>query len=266
MNLEEITGKVADLSRSIGQFIRHEVQKISTTDVEEKGEHDLVTYVDKESERRLVDELKRILPEAGFIAEENQQLKKAIRYNWIIDPLDGTTNFVHGVPIFSISIALIDNEELIVGVVYEINLDECFYAWKNGPAFMNGKTINVSQTKKLNDSLLATGFPYHDYSLMKPYLHLFSALMKSSRGLRRLGSAAVDLAYVACGRFELFYEYGLNPWDVAAGALIVKQAGGFVTDFKNNNDFLFGRQIIASNKYTHAEFQVKLQTSFKGYF
>lgn len=265
MNLQHITLQTANLTKSVGIFIRQELKKLSASDVEEKGEHDLVTYVDKESEKRLVQELRKILPEAGFIVEEDQNLQKADRYNWIIDPLDGTTNFVHGIPLFSISVALIDGDELIAGVVYEINLDECFYAWKESPAFLNGEKINVSTTKTLNDSLLATGFPYHDYSLMKPYLHLLEDMMKSSRGLRRFGSAAVDLVYVACGRFELFYEYSLNPWDVAAGAFIVKQAGGVVTDFKNGDDFLFGKQIVASNKYTHAEFITKLETSFKGY-
>ncbi len=265
MNLNILTIQVVNLSKAVGRFIKREAEKLSASDVIEKGEHDLVTYVDKESERRLVDELGKILPEAGFIAEENQQLQKAGRYNWIIDPLDGTTNFVHGVPLFSISIALTEYGELIAGVIYEINLDECFYAWKGGPAMLNGQRIHVSRTSNLNESLLATGFPFHDYSLMKPYLHLFEELMKSTRGLRRLGSAAVDLAYVACGRFELFYEYGLNPWDIAAGVLIVKQAGGQVTDFRNGNDFLSGAQIIASNKFTHKEFMGKVQTSFKEY-
>lgn len=265
MNLNILTIQVVNLSRAVGQFIKQEAEKLSASDVIEKGEHDLVTYVDKESEKRIVDELREILPEAGFIAEEDQQLQKAERYNWIIDPLDGTTNFVHGVPLFSISIALTEYDELIAGVIYEINMDECFYAWKGGPAMLNGQKIRVSQTNTLSDSLLATGFPFRDYSLMKPYLHLFEELMKSTRGLRRLGSAAVDLAYVACGRFDLFYEYGLNPWDIAAGALIVKQAGGQVTDFKNGNDFLSGAQIIASNKFTHKEFMDKLQASFEGF-
>jgi myo-inositol-1(or 4)-monophosphatase len=265
MNLSDITLQVTEIVRAVGEFIRQQQQRLTESDVIEKGEHDLVTYVDKESESRLVSRLKQIVPDAGFIVEEDQQLEKAGKYNWIIDPLDGTTNFVHGVPVYSVSVALARKNELILGVVYEVNLDECFYAWKGGQAMLNGKPISVSKQSSLNDSLLATGFPYHDYSLMKPYLHLFNELMKSSRGIRRLGSAAVDLAYVACGRFEAFYEYGLNPWDVAAGALIVKQAGGLVTDFNNKDDYLFGRHILASNGHTHKAFLNKLNTSFKGY-
>jgi myo-inositol-1(or 4)-monophosphatase len=230
--------------------------------VEEKGLHDLVSYVDKEAEKRLVTALSEIVPAAGFIAEENPHLKRSSKMNWIVDPLDGTTNFVHGVPLYSVSIALIDENELVSGVVYEINHDECFYAWKDGTAFLNDKPLKVSPAKKLEQSLVATGFPYHDYSLMKPYLKLFDDLMRSTRGIRRLGSAAVDLAYVACGRFELFYEYGLNPWDVAAGAFIVQQAGGQITDFRRGDNYVFGGQIVASNRTTHEELMKKIEQHF----
>lgn len=262
MNLEKITLQVADLARSAGEFIRVESKKFSNKDIIEKGVHNLVTYVDKESEKQIVSSLSKIFPEAGFIAEENQALERKEQYNWIIDPLDGTTNFVHGLPPFSISIALADKEEIIVGVIYEINLDECFYAWKDGPAFLNGKQIQVSKTNLLDNALIATGFPYYDFSLMKPYLELLSDLMQTTRGVRRLGSAAVDLAYVACGRFDLFYEYSLNPWDVAAGILIVQRAGGVVSDFNGGKDFLFGKQIIASNNLIHQEFGSKMKLHF----
>jgi len=265
MNLELITKQVVNLSKAVGHFIKNEVNKLEDSDIEEKGIHNLVTYVDKESEKLLVKELGQLLPEAGFIAEEDASLKKTEHLNWIIDPLDGTTNFIHRVPLYAISIALMDKDEVIMGVIYEINMDECFYAWKNSPAFLNGKEINVSTTKNLNDSLLATGFPYYDYSLLDPYLNMFKDLMRTSRGVRRLGSAAVDLAYVACGRFELFYEYGLQSWDVAAGALIVKQAGGKVSDFSGKSNYIFGKQLIASNELTHNEFQKKLDRFFKGF-
>lgn len=265
MQLDIITKQVVNLSRAVGHTIKQEVNKLDKTDIEEKGLHDLVTYVDKKSEKMIVAELGKILPESGFIAEEDASLKKSEKFNWIIDPLDGTTNFIHRVPLYAISIALMDEDEVIMGVVFEINLNECFYAWKGSPAFLNGKEIHVSNTENLNDSLLATGFPYYDYSMIDPYLVLFKDLMKTSRGVRRLGSAAVDLAYVACGRFDLFYEYGLQSWDVAAGALIVKQAGGKVNDFRDNNNFVFGKQIIASNKLIHNEFTNKLHHYFKEY-
>jgi myo-inositol-1(or 4)-monophosphatase len=141
-------------------------------------------------------------------------------------------------------------------------MNECFYAWQGGPAFLNGKEIRVSDTGILDQALLATGFPYYDYSRLDNYLVLFKDLMQSSRGVRRLGSAAVDLAYVACGRFELFYEYGLNPWDVAAGVLIVERAGGRNTTFNGSDDFIFGREIVSSNDKVHDEFLVKAYTYF----
>ena len=263
MNLEHITLEVNNICIETGHFINCQVEKLANSDVVEKGVHNLVTYVDKESERRIISALTPLVKEAGFIAEEQSDLPKGDKYNWIIDPLDGTTNYIHGIPLFSISIALMENEELLLGVVYEINLEECFYAWRGGGAFLNGKPIRVSKTTELNDSLIATGFPYYNYSLLDPYLALFRDLMQTSRGIRRLGSAAVDLAYVACGRFELFYEYGLQSWDVAAGALIVKEAGGMVTDFKKGNQYIFGQQLIASNILIHSEFTCKFQEHFK---
>ncbi len=262
MNLELMTRQVVNLSKAVGQMIRKEVDRLKESDVEYKGIHNLVTYVDKKAEEILVAELKNILPEAGFIAEEDAGLKRGERFNWIVDPLDGTTNFIHKIPIYSISLALNDGDETILGVVYEINLKECFYAWKNGPAFLNEKPIRVTGTPILDKSLIATGFPYYDYSKLDPYLALFKDLMQSSRGVRRLGSAAVDLAYVAAGRFELFYEYGLSPWDVAAGALIVKQAGGEVSRFNGDNQYIFGREIIASNGLVHKEFSDKIKQYF----
>jgi len=262
MNLEIITNKVVELTKTVGYFIKQEVDKLDKNDVEEKGIHDLVTYVDKQSEKQLVEELGMILPEAGFIAEEDASLERSDKYNWVIDPLDGTTNFIHGIPLYAISIALLDREEVILGVIYEVNLAECYYAWKGSPAFLNGKEIHVSNTIKLDNSLIATGFPYYDYSMLDQYLDLFKDLMRTTRGIRRLGSAAVDLAYVACGRFELFYEYGLQSWDVAAGILLVKQAGGMVTDFNGNSNYIFGKQIIASNNKTHCEFEKKVNSYF----
>lgn len=265
MKLETLTLEVVKLAKEVGNYIRNQRDKISVSDVENKGLHDLVTFVDKESENRIVQRLSKLFAEAGFIAEENQALKRKSDYNWIIDPLDGTTNFIHGIPVFSVSIALANKEEIILGVIYEINQDECFYAWKGGGAYLNSKQIYVSTTAKLNDSLLATGFPYSDYALLKPYLELFEDLMKSTRGIRRLGSAAADMAYLACGRFDVFYEYGLSSWDIAAGIIIVIEAGGNVSDFNNEDNFLFGRQMIASNSIVHQEFLKHLQQYFTQY-
>jgi myo-inositol-1(or 4)-monophosphatase len=215
--------------------------------IETKGMHDLVSYVDQESEQRIIAALELLLPDAGFIAEEGTNQKIGEHYNWVIDPLDGTTNYIQGVPIYAVSIGLLEDNELVLGVVYEVGRDECFYAWKDGGAYLNGERIYVSERADIHDALLATGFPYNDFSKLDTYLEMLKWTMTNARGVRRLGSAATDLAYVACGRFEAFWEYDLKPWDVAAGAVIVKEAGGTVTDFRGGNDFLFGKEIIATN-------------------
>ncbi|HSH64300.1 MAG TPA: inositol monophosphatase family protein, partial [Bacteroidia bacterium] len=253
-DLKKICLQVCELSKKTGLFIKKEALKFNTETIETKGKNDFVSYVDKTAEKQLVEGLQLLLPEAGYIAEEGTSSKKGAVYNWIIDPLDGTTNFIHGLPCFSISIALMRDQIIIAGVVYEINLDECFYAWENGPAYLNENEIRVSTVKTLQNSLLATGFPYYDYGRMDEYLELFKYFMQHTHGLRRLGSAATDLAYVACGRFEGFYEYGLQPWDVAAGAFIVQQAGGTVTDFKGGKDFIFGKELVAGNGFIAGEF------------
>jgi myo-inositol-1(or 4)-monophosphatase len=254
MNLENICQQVIDLTKSVGVFILSEKNNITHLNVEEKGLHDFVTYVDKTSEQKLVDELTKILPEAGFIAEEGTSVKKGNIYNWIIDPLDGTTNFIHGLTPFAISIALMENDKIILGVVHELGLNECFYAWKDSPAFLNGEIIKVSEVETTENSLIATGFPYYDYKRIKPFLESLEYFMENSHGIRRLGSAATDLAYVACGRFEAFYEYSLSPWDVAAGAFIVQQAGGEVSDFKGEDNYIFGEEIIATNNLVFDSF------------
>lgn len=246
--------EVTKISKRVGKYILNERKKLSAKNIETKGLNDFVTHVDKTSERKLVEALSNLLPEAGFITEEKTINKVGKKYNWVIDPLDGTTNFIHGLPCFCISIALMEGKKVILGVVHELNFDECFYAWKGGPAFLNGEKINVSGTKTLSGSLMATGFPYTNYDRMEEYLDVFRYCMQHTHGLRRLGSAAADLAYLACGRFEGFYEYGLNPWDVAAGVFIVERAGGKTTDFKGGNNYIFGKELVTTNKRIHNEF------------
>ncbi len=254
MNYQEICEQVRGLILETGSFIREEHLHFNLQKVEVKGPADFVSYVDKTSERRIVAQLEKILPEAGFIAEEGTSNKKGERYNWIIDPLDGTTNFIHGIPTFAISIALNDREETVLGVVYEINRDECFYAWKGSKAYLNDTEIQVSGASTTQNSLIGTGFPYSDFDLLPKYMESMDFFMKKSHGLRRIGSAATDLVYVAAGRFDAFYEYSLHPWDVAAGALILQQAGGRVCDFKGGNNYIFGKEIIATNKNYYQEF------------
>ena len=213
-----------------------------------KGRHNFVTEVDKAAEIMIINRLKDLVPGAGFIAEEGTTVTKGDVFNWIIDPLDGTTNFIHGAPPVAVSIALVENNIPVVGVIYEIWMKEAFYAWKDSKSWLNGKEIHVSKTPDIKDSLIATGFPYHNFDRMKGFMETINYFFNHTHGVRRLGSAATDLAYVACGRFDGFYEYNLSPWDVAAGVLIVKQAGGRVTDFSGGDNFIFGREIVAGNK------------------
>ncbi len=247
MQLENITSQVTDIAKQAGDFIRQERKNFNPDRIEYKGLNDLVSYVDKNAEKIIVSGLEKILPEAGFITEEKTTTKISDRYNWIIDPLDGTTNFIHGLPTYSVSIALKEYDELVSGVVYEINLDECFYACKDNPACLNGTEIKVSNINRVGKSLIATGFPYYDFEKQAAYIELFTELMRSCHGLRRLGSAAVDLVYTACGRFEAFYEYNLNAWDIAAGVVIVRQAGGEAINFKGGNEVMDTRELLASN-------------------
>ena len=254
MDLQNICKKVIETARETGDFIRKERTRFSADQVESKGLHDFVTHVDKASENQIFNSLKSILPEAGFLGEEKTNEVKGELYNWIVDPLDGTTNFIHNLYPYAVSIALMKEERIILGVVYEIGADEVFYAWGNSKAYCNDDPISVTNTSFLKDSLIATGFPYSNFSKLDSYLNSMVYFMKHTHGLRRLGSAAVDLAYVARGDFDGFYEYGLSPWDVAAGSFIVQQAGGKVCDFSGGNDFLFGKEFIASNTNLHKEF------------
>lgn len=262
MNYSDLTQSVIVLTRETGLFLKSMLGKLNEGMIEAKGQADFVTDVDKKSEQLLLDGLARILPSAGFIAEEGTYTHRGEVFNWIVDPLDGTTNFIHGVSPFSISIALMENEELVIGVIYDPIMDECFSAWKDGPSQLNGKTIHTSSCMNLRHALVATGFPYTDFSLIDAYLGSFRELMESTHGVRRLGSAAIDLAYVACGRYDAFWEYHLKPWDVAAGTLIIQQAGGRVSDFYGGKNYLFGQTYAATNGLIDIEFQTVLRKYF----
>ena len=250
MDLKTICQKACIIAGEAGNFIREERKNFNTSTVEVKSFNQLVSYVDKTVEELLVKGLSKILPEAGFITEENTIATEQKDYMWVIDPLDGTTNFIHGIPCFSISIALMLNNKIILGVVYDIMRDECFYAFDDG-AWLNNKPIKVSQTPDLESSILGTGFPSRDYTKLDKYIDVLKTLFINTHGVRRIGSAAIDLCYVASGRFDAFFEYGLKSWDVAAGAFIVEKAGGKVTEFNEGENYIFGNDIIASNGKIH---------------
>jgi len=251
---KSIVSKAVKAARETGEFILKESEGFDISQTEMKGLHDLVSYVDKGSEEMLVKRLGIILPEAGFLAEEGTSSRKGAKYCWVIDPLDGTTNFVHGVHPYAISIGLLEDGEPVAGVVYEVKGDEIFTAWKNGGAWLNEMPIHVSGAKKLSESLVATGFPYSDFGRLEDFMDCLSYFCKTTHGIRRLGSAAIDMAYVACGRFETFYEYGLHPWDIAAATIIVREAGGQVSDFSGDPKNLSGDEVIAANNFLYPEF------------
>ena len=255
MDLDKICGEVIKIAKTAGAFIAGERAHFDLNRVELKGKANFVSYVDKNAEKIIVESLRKLLPDSGFITEEGTAFDSGEKYRWVIDPLDGTTNFIHGAPPFAVSIGLMEREEIILGVVYEITRDECFYAWKGSKAMLNGKEIRVSEASTTEEALISTGFPYGEIKHTDEFIETIKHFMANSHGVRRFGSAATDLSYVAAGRFEAFWEIGLSPWDVAAGAIILQQAGGHVTDFRGNKNFLFSGEIVASNNNYFNEFQ-----------
>jgi len=254
MDYKNLCEQVQKIARDAGNFIREEGNKFTQDDIEFKGVTSLVTYVDKSAEAQILAALKKLIPESGFVAEEGTADSNNEKYTWIIDPLDGTTNFIHRIAPHSVSIALMEDDKLVLGVVYEVMGNEMFYAWKDSPAFLNGKEIKVSETTELQNTLIGTGFPYYDFDRVDDFMDAMKYLMKNTRGLRRLGSAAVDLAYVAAGRFDAFYEHALHAWDIAAGVFIIQQAGGKISDFNGGKNWLFGGEIIAASRNFFDEF------------
>lgn len=265
MNLNDVLQQTRTVTQEAGHFMLEEARKFKSSSIEYKGLNDLVSYVDKETEKILVAGLREIVPEAGFITEEGTaDVGRAEQYNWVIDPVDGTTNYVHGLPMYSTSIALMEGDEVVLGIINEPNRNECFHTIKGGKAYLNDAEISVSSIDSLAHSLLATGFPYSKFKDMPAYIDIVQALMQQTHGLRRMGSAAIDLAYVACGRFEGFFEYGLKPWDVAAGVLLVQQAGGSITTFSGTDNYIFGGELVSGCAVQPAFLEVIQQHWYQG--
>lgn len=264
MNYINLCHEVIEIAKEAGEFIQQHYEKINTAEIHFKDKNDLVSYVDVESEKIIIRRLEKLLPGSGFLAEESAALEipAGAKPYWIIDPLDGTTNFLHGIPVYAVSIALWVDQEIKIGVVYDPVRNQCFYSAGQNRSFLNGKPVSVSNNENVANSLIATGFPYKLFDHLPQYMEILSYFLQNSRGVRRLGSAAIDLIYVACGHFDSFYEYNLNSWDVAAGAFIVQNAGGIVTDFRGGNDYLFGKSIIASNSLVAGEIQNYIKNVF----
>lgn len=242
-----------DLVLEVGDFIRQERKRFSLSDVQSKGgRNNLVSYVDFTAEAKLTEACESLIPGSGFIREEGGDLRADAEYRWIIDPLDGTTNFIQDIPAYCISLALQHREETVLGIVYDIPREEYFLAERGGGATRNGEPIRVSSCADRADALLATGFPYIKNGSFGDYLTVVQKVLVSTRGVRRFGSAALDLAWVACGRLDGYFEMGLNAWDVAAAELLLREAGGQVSDFSGTDNYVFGKQIVGTNTAIHS--------------
>lgn len=253
MDYRHLLEDILPVVEKAASFIRSQAGKVNDAQVEIKARNSLVSYVDKGAEEILVKGLRAALPDAGFITEEGTVAQERSEYTWIIDPLDGTTNFLQNIPFYSVSVGLLHQEELVIGVVIDVEQEETFYASKGGGAWCNGIPIFVSARNSISDTVVATGFPYSAKNVTPQMLSVFDYFLKNARGIRRLGSAALDLAYVACGRFDIYYEASLNAWDMAGGILLVREAGGKVCDLSGGQSMLEAGQVISGNALVFPE-------------
>jgi myo-inositol-1(or 4)-monophosphatase len=251
----------AEIAREAGALLAEYFER--RVSFELKGEFDLVTEADRASERLVVDRLRARFPSHSIVAEEGGAHAGSSEYRWYVDPLDGTTNFAHGFPVYNVTLALEHAGELVAGVIFDPNRQEMFSAERGSGAFLNGEQIHVSKAQRIEESLVATGFPSRKRHL-SVNVHFFYQLGMLSHGVRRAGSAAIDLAYVACGRFDAFWEFGLNPWDIAAGILLVTEAGGRCSDMKGGPASLRGPHVLADNGVLHPEIVDLFAEIFRG--
>ena len=262
--IEHLTEDVKKLAIEAGNFLVEQRKSFDRSKVENKRSHDYVSYVDKESEKMIVSRLKELLPEAGFIAEEGTQGRNGEDLFWTVDPLDGTTNFIHDNAPYCVSIALCDKSEALLGVVYECCRKELFWANKYGEAYLNDKPIKVSEIAEMDNAFIELGFPYDSENTGKMMPELAKRLYGNVGGIRLQGSAASELCYIACGRFEARIEPSLGAWDIATGALILKQAGGKVTDFHGNDIYCDGKEVLASNGKLHTHIKSIVEDILQG--
>lgn len=252
-----------DAALEAGRFLRMNIGKIKQIEHKQGEERNLVTEIDKKAEQLIIDRIKKRYPQHDFLGEESGSHKAASDYKWIIDPLDGTTNFTHGLPIFCTSLALEHKGEILLGAIYDPNSDELFTAERNKGAYLNNRRIHVSQATRLMESLIVTGFPYDIKENPYNAVQHFSNVLIECQAVRRLGSAALDLSYVACGRFDGFWEVALNPWDMAAGVLFVQEAGGKFTNFKGFPSDIYTPNVLATNGLIHNQLVEVLRKGMK---
>jgi len=239
-------------ARQAGKIILRHLDQLDRVQVESKGRNDFVSHVDRMAEEAILDVIRRAYPEHAVLAEESG-LHRQHDYLWIVDPLDGTTNFLHGYPQFAVSIAVYHQGRPFQGVILDPLRNELFTASRGGGAQLNDRRIRVSKTSTLEQSLLGTGFPFKRMDHLETWIDSFRLLLPRTSGVRRAGSAALDLAHVACGRLDGFWEFGLSPWDIAAGCLLLQEAGGIVSDFSGGQSFLETGDVIGGNPRLHAE-------------
>ncbi len=240
-----------EAAKEAGKFLKYSVGRVKNIEMKQGEERNLVSEIDKGSEEKIIGIIKRRYPNHAILAEESGASDSSSDYKWVIDPLDGTTNFLHGLPIFCVTIGVEYKGEIVAGVVYDPNLDELFTAEKGSGAFLNGRRLKVSSASSLINCLLVTGFPYDIAQNPDNAIGHFVNFLVEGQGIRRLGSAALDLSYVAAGRFDGFWEVNLNPWDMAAGVLFVREAGGKVTDFVGGESTIYKKQVLATNGIIH---------------
>jgi myo-inositol-1(or 4)-monophosphatase len=261
--LADFESTACEAARRGGEVLRRRFREGGRLRVESKGRHDFVTEVDRESESVVVDLLRARFPFHGILAEEGSAQAGSGGLRWVVDPLDGTTNFIHGVAIFSVSVALEGPDGVLAGAIYDPVHGETFHAHRGGGAKLDGRPIRSSTAAALEDALLATGFPFRELRRLDEYLRSFEAFVRSTAGLRRAGSAALDLAHTACGRYDGFWEIGLSRWDIAAGCLIVTEAGGTVTDPSGGGGYLASGDVVAAGAALHPAIVAVTRSAFR---
>lgn len=262
MNLKKLTEQTKKVVAQASDFIKSNYSKVKVHEIEIKEHNSLVSFVDKGAEKILVQGLTKILPNCGFLTEEDTENDLTKDYIWIIDPLDGTTNFLHNIPYFSVSVALWDKENLLIGVIKDVMIGDMFSAYQSGGAYINNEPLTI-RSVPLSNALIATGFPYTNEYPVQKHFEIIKHWLMNGRGMRRFGSAALDLCYVAAGRTQAYYESSLNIWDIAAGVLIVQEAGGIVTDFVGENNYLESGNVVASNYEIYDEIMEVIRSNFE---
>lgn len=261
--MESFLESAIEIAHAAGSLLRYYFERHVRFEL--KGDFDLVTEADRASEKLVVERLKALYPDHAIVAEEGSGHESASEYRWYVDPLDGTTNFAHAYPVYNVTLALEKAGELILGVIFDPSRDELFTCAKGAGAFLNGRRISVSRTRQVNDALFSTGFPsrrrHQDVNI-----HFYHQLAMASHGVRRGGAAAIDLAYVACGRLDGFWEFGLSPWDMAAGKLLVAEAGGVCRDMNDGPHSLTSPHIMADNGLIHGEVVTLFSEIFRGQY